>query len=279
LERERFGNDNPVTLSSLDMFALYCSQAGRFDKAISIYQETLDRRRQKFGRDHAETLSTVRAMGSAYERGGQIQECVLLLSDYGLYFDALEAARSGDHDVMGVLVEKSLAQDFAEAREPIDRVVIGELRLLGGDPVGAEKAIRAGMEATDPPPYMYKSLGLSLLAQGKLEQAKAEFRKALDALRQKDGSFDLENADRNQLTAAYFLDFVAENDYVAATKDDVSLACYPWFYVGQRKELRGDREGALAAYRQSVQLGKPETAEKTYGLAKWRLVELQGTTN
>jgi tetratricopeptide (TPR) repeat protein len=219
------------------------------------------------------------SLASTYEGLGRYDEGVLLSAQYGYYFDALNAAGHGDHSVMTALIEKSLTQDVGKARAPIDRVVVGELRLLGGDPIGAEAAIRAGMEAPNPPPFMYKSLGLALLAQGKQQEASAEFRKALEALQQPDGAFDLKGADNIQLTAAYFLDLVAENEYVAAVKDDAALACYPWFYVGQRKELQGDRDGALAAYRQSVELGNSDAAEKTVALAKWRLTELEKTSD
>jgi hypothetical protein len=83
----------------------------------------------------------------------------------------------------------------------------------------------------------------------------------------------LKDAGYVDYVSAYFLDLISEEEFVATTEDHKEQACYPWFYVGQRRELEGKPEAAIAAYQRSVELGG-ETAEKTWALAKWRLAEL-----
>jgi len=36
------------------------------------------------------------------------------------------------------------------------------------------------------------------------------------------------------MTAAYFLDLTSEKDYTGHFTGDNRMACFPWFYVGQR---------------------------------------------
>jgi tetratricopeptide (TPR) repeat protein len=273
--REKFGADHDDTLRSMNALARTYSKAGRMDEAISTFEKLLANRRAKLGAHHRDTGRAVELLAAALDKSGRAQDSVLLSLDYGHYFGALVVAQRADHEVMSALIDKAKSQDVRQVSYPVDRVVVGELRMLAGASDSAEAAIRAGMEAGEPPPFMHKSLGIALLAQEKSEEAIEAFHRALARHRQPDGRFDLANADNNEMTAAYFLDLVSQEQYAAKYEDDKVLACYPWFYIGQRNELQGDREGALAAYRRSVELGDDATAEKTRALAKWRLAELE----
>jgi hypothetical protein len=214
-------------------------------------------------------------LASSYEKDRRVNDAMMLWAEHGVYHLALWTARNARHEEMSLLIERAIAQDVKQCSQPIDRVTVGILRLIAGHPESAELAIRAGIEMGPPQAYMQKTLGLSLCAQGKWDEAKSAFRDALLRLRQDDQTFKLSDADSFEMTAAYFLDLVSQEEYVAFTKDSKELACFPWFYVGQRKEFEGDRETALTAYKRSVELGDDETADVTRRLAKWRLVELE----
>jgi hypothetical protein len=117
------------------------------------------------------------------------------------------------------------------------------------------------------PTSHYKTLGWILLANGKKAEARAAFEKAIEPLKQPDGSYDFAKATCDHLTAAYFLDMISEERYLDrfAKKDvvkwgenqDVNVS-FPWFYIGQRREIEGKRAAAIEAYKHSV-----ETASRT----------------
>jgi tetratricopeptide (TPR) repeat protein len=277
--REKLGNEDPETLKAMNNLANAYSRTGRANDAIQLFKEALAGRRSRFGSNHELTRQTRHSLALACENSGQVKEAMSLWLESGTYFYALWAARRADHELMTTLIDKAVAQDIEKVPAGIDRVVVGELRLFAGHPESAEAAIKAGMSGLDAPrPYMQKSLGVALLAQGKKVEATEVFRSALAKFRQDDGSFKLEGAtieeNIEEMTAAYFLDLISQDEYVAITKDSKTHACFPWFYVGLRKQLEGDREAAIAAYQRSVDLGDDETAEKTRAVSKWRLIEL-----
>jgi hypothetical protein len=77
------------------------------------------------------------------------------------------------------------------------------------------------------------------------------------------------------MTAAYFLDLISEAKYANHLHADERMACFPWFYVAQRKEIEGDQAAAIASYRICIAAGQDESAHATRALAKWRLKQLQ----
>jgi tetratricopeptide (TPR) repeat protein len=275
IRREIFP-DHPDTRRLMNDPAYAYYSLGRREDAISLYETALAAQRGNPGVHHPDTLRTMHNLAKAYDSAGRIQDAIQLWLECGAYFEALLSARHAENELMSSLVESSVAQDVDEVRLPRDRAVVGELRLVGGHPESAEAAIRAGIDGLDnAPASMYKSLGVVLIAQGKSDEATKAFRTALARTRQDDGTFKLEGADIVEMTAAYFLDLISQDEYVASMAESKADACVPWFYVGQRMEFGGDREAALAAYKRSVELGDEETADATRRLARWRLTELQ----
>jgi hypothetical protein len=148
------------------------------------------------------------------------------------------------------------------------------LRLVAGNPQAAEAAILAAIQRDEAKHYFYKSLGWCLLAQHKDVEARRAFEETLKELRNDDGTYDLQEADPDHLAAAYFLDLIPESEYVEKMAGDPKLACFPWFYVAQRREIEGKRDAAVAAYERCVEKGTDETAHNVRALAQWRLQQL-----
>jgi tetratricopeptide (TPR) repeat protein len=296
--RRKLGPDHPDTFTAMTSLLSAYVQAGRkndpqfkvlwdeiglfYDRAASRIEKLLDKQQAELGPDHPETRRTKSELADAYEYGtdytttSRMKQSVLVRLELGHYLRALETAKQCDPEVMGAVVETALQHDVNLIRDPAERGVVGELRLLAGQPERAVEAITAGLKDMDQPPgWMYKILGMALYAQGKQDEARQTFRKALVHLQQPDGSFDLKKSNNEyDRVSAYFLDLVTEDEFAAATKDSKQLACYPWFHIGQRKEFDGDREGAIAAYKRSVELLNDGWADKSRSFAKWRLAEL-----
>jgi tetratricopeptide (TPR) repeat protein len=283
--RQKLGQDHADTLTSMDNLARAYLDADRLNEALTLFEQSLAARRKKLGEDHADTLRSMNNLAYTYDKVGRVNDAMELFLERRDYLSALRVARRADHDQMTMLIEKAIAQDVA-GLAPIHSVWVGELRLIAGHAESAEAAIRAGIEtaikrgmnAAKPISFMPQSLGRALLAQGKLDEAKDAFRSALSRYRKVDGTYNLKDADLFAITAAYLVDDISQDEYAASTKDDKDKACFPWFYIGQRREFEGDREAAIAAYKRSVELGDDETADEIRGLSKWRLVELSKTT-
>ena len=130
-----------------------------------------------------------------------------------------------------------------------DAQIVAELCLVDGESHDALEAMNAAKKQGGEGFKSYpKTLGWVLLANGKKEAARAAFEKAIEPLKQPDGSYDLTKASGDHLTAAYFLDMISEERYLDrfAKKDvvkwgenqDVNVS-FPWFYIGQRREIEG----------------------------------------
>jgi hypothetical protein len=174
----------------------------------------------------------------------------------------------------------AMATDTDDPRlKPLDLLVCGEYRLLGGYAEEAVEAIKAGIRRGGTENWYQKSLGLALLRAGRDAEAKQAFGKAA-------GNADswtarpVTHASMDAWTAAYFLDLVTEAEYADCWKRNGSgegMACFPWFYVGQRMEIGGDRDKAIAAYRKSVKLGERPGAHYIQNWSAYRLGALTGT--
>jgi tetratricopeptide (TPR) repeat protein len=278
-ERARLGPDHRATIWWTIALANNYVSEGRNDKALPLYQtaipvleKLLALPRESLELSDPSVASAVNNLADAYVATGRVRESYQLLCRCGFYNNALNRARRVDHDVMTELINSAVAENVDQLHSDFDRLAVGELRLLGGHAESAEAAIRMNVEGLNID--VNKGLGLALLWQGRNDEAGQAFRTALVGLRRKDGSFDLERASLREGVSAYFLDLMTEDEFVTALKDNTMWACYPWFYVGQRRELEGDREAAIAAYQRSVDLGNTDTAEKTVAFSRWRLTEL-----
>ena len=174
------------------------------------------------------------------------------------------------------LINAAIAYPHDETPTAIDLLVLGELRVLAGKPAAAEAAIRAAIRTDSTKPFFYKSLGWCLLANGKTEDARKAFEKVLnDRRRKQDGTYDLDTADPAQLTAAYFMDLIPEQQYVEHFDSVKSRACIPWFYIAQAREIKGQNENAIKAYERCVELGTSDNPHLRQVWAEWKLQQLR----
>ena len=127
-----------------------------------------------------------------------------------------------------------------------------------------------------------KDLGWALLACGRQEEARAAFKNVLR------NHPDWSNgppatADVDHWTAAYCLGLLAEQQYAECWRTDPDpeaeqhMAGFPWFHIGQLREIEGKREEAIAAYRKSVATGSVQDAHWTANFAAYRVGILTGT--
>ena len=119
-----------------------------------------------------------------------------------------------------------------------------------------------------------------MLKCGQRDAADAQLRRAIEMFPNWQPS-QPEKAYVGHWTAAYFLDKVTQEQYAMQYQTHPTLgerfACYPWFYIGQRKEIEGRRDEAIAAYRKSVELGKLPDAHFIHNWSAYRLGRLTGT--
>ena len=119
---------------------------------------------------------------------------------------------------------------------------------------------------------LYKTLGWAQLSRGQEQEARKAFQAALQSIKRGDGDFDLDRANPDELTAAYFLDLLTEKDYVERLKRNEQTTNFPWFYIGQRREIEGNRAAAIEAYKRCVEVVNIESPQRS--LARWRLKKL-----
>ncbi len=167
----------------------------------------------------------------------------------------------------------------ADSGNAVSDLVYAEYLALSGDfersATLAQRAIRRGGRDC----WYYKSLGWALYGAGRMKEAIAAFQQAIEAA-DETGANRLIDLHPDALTAAYFLDLITRQEFTDRLARDMmtgaKLACYPWFYVGLRMELSGDREAALAAYHQCIALGQGPSAHHTVVWASYRLSVLEG---
>ena len=57
--KSKLGSDHPNTLSSMNNLAKGYQAAGKLDKALPLYEETLALRKTKLGPDHPDTITSM----------------------------------------------------------------------------------------------------------------------------------------------------------------------------------------------------------------------------
>jgi WD40 repeat protein len=209
----------------------------------------------------------------------QIREAVATLVNNGELSKALRMAAAGDENDLRVVMDAAFDPKCLAAFEPkrllgYNLTAVGDIRMAAGDAPAAEEAYRLplGVGATHPYWY-YLSLGWCLLAQNQNEKAQQAFEQCLHSLRQPDGAFNLAQADIDQLTAAYFLDLISEQEFLdhAGSRNHVSFS---WFIIGQRREIEGKVTEAISAYDRSIEAGV-ETPHQWVTFSRWRLIKLR----
>ena len=209
------------------------------------------------------------------KRSSDAMKITQQLIDADAIFRALPLSIKIGPEGVNQLIDGAVVCPTDRMTKSSDLLVSGELRLVAGKPVSAEEAIRAAIQKGNAKPFFFKSLGWCLLAQGKIEEARTAFHEALKTLRSENGTYDLEKADPDQMTAAYFLDVVNDQAYTEHFGNDERLACFPWFYVAQRRDIEGKKDAAIEAYERCVELGTGDNPHTVRALAEWRLRKLK----
>ncbi len=197
------------------------------------------------------------------------------LLEHGAFVDGLSLSAKIGPDAMDQLFDAAISYQGERTPHLIDALFLGELQLIAGHADSAEAVIRSSMQRWEPRCPYYKSLGWCLLSQGKSDDARQAFQAALKDRRKRDNTFDLEQADPDQMTAAYFLDLISEQRYVQHFQDNETFACFPWFYVAQRCEIEGKPEAATKAYESCLGAGHKRDFVRILALAEWRLGKLR----
>jgi serine/threonine protein kinase/tetratricopeptide (TPR) repeat protein len=278
--RATLGDHHPDTLASLRALANIYHAVGRRTEALHLYQQSMvvaDDNAKKTTSDAPKEPVVLTNPSRDQLASQHVDDKVKLqeqLLQHGFFAASTGLASRVSAEAINNLMDTVSRFHGEETPGALDAVVLGELRLIAGELDSAEAAIRLAIAHGETRPFVYKSLGWCLLAQGRNDEATKAFKQALIGRMREDGTFDLAGADADEMTAAYFLDLVPEKQYVAHTAGSERLAGFPWFYVGQRREIGGDQQGAMAAYQQCVALGRDETAHSVRALARWRLMKL-----
>jgi serine/threonine protein kinase len=72
------GVDHPNTLDSLNNLAAAYQKAGQLDKALPIFEETLQIRRQLLGENHPDTIDSMDSLAAGYQERGQFGKALPL---------------------------------------------------------------------------------------------------------------------------------------------------------------------------------------------------------
>jgi hypothetical protein len=89
-----------------------------------------------------------------------------------------------------------------------------------------------------------------------------------------DDTYDIKNADPDQMTLLYIRDRITEQVYVEHFASDSRLACFPWFFIGRRCEIEGKQDTAIEAYERCLDLGEDDNPHAVWAVAEWRLRKL-----
>jgi hypothetical protein len=191
----------------------------------------------------------------------------------------------GKRSPAGVAEAVERARSVARDRPPADafaQLVCAEYLMLADDVEPAATLIRRAIDTGVTDPYFYKGLGVAMLLSHQDDAAKAAFERALTIVpatgpSRPQGTYVVPE----RQIAAYFLGRISEEEFVNSFKNlkmygGVRAGCLPWFFVGQHREARGERDAAIAAYRKSVDLGAGTAAHQTANWSAYRLHVLTG---
>ena len=277
--RARFVPEHSEVLTNLNKLANSYAAVGRYADNLKLREELLKLRQVKLGPEHPDTIASMYRLAVAQALTGRVDEACRMIDkivERGFFTQALASATKIGHDAVNQLISGAVRYPGERTPQPLDALVLGELRLIAGEQAPAEAAIRAAIQRDGAKPYFYKSLGLCLFASGKSDEGRKACERVLsDCPRKQDGAYDLGAADPDQMTAAYFLDLISEEQYIEHFAADERLASFPWFYAAQRREIEGHEDAAITAYERCVELGDRDDPHALPALAKWRLHYLE----
>ena len=186
------GPHHPDTLTSRNSLAGSYRDAGRLDKAIALYEQTLEDSIRVLGLDHPRTLTSRFDLAGAYRAAGRLDEAIAL---YEQVFSGRSRVLGPDHrstvtardDLAGIYRE---AGRFDEAITLKKQILADAVRIMGPDSPGASAA-RLNLAAT------YR-------AAGRLSEAITLYEENLDDVAR---TLGLDHPDtltaRNQIAGAY----------------------------------------------------------------------------
>ena len=162
------GPDHPDTLASRNNLAGTYRDAGRLDKAIALYEQTLEDSIRVLGPDHPSTLTSRFNLAGAYRASGRLEEAIAL---YEQVFSGGSRVLGPDHRST-VTARDHLADTYWEAGRLDEAITLKKqiladaMRIMGPDSPGASAA-RNNLAAT------YRDAG-------RLDEAIALFEQNLD---------------------------------------------------------------------------------------------------
>ena len=189
---DALGPDRPDTLASRNSLAGAYRDAGRLDKAITLYEQILEDSIRVLGLDHPSTLTSRFNLAGAYRASGRLDEATTL---YEQVFNGRSRVLGPDH--RSTLMSRDELADayleagrFDEAITLKKQILADALRIMGADSPGASAA-RLSLAST------YRDAG-------RLDEAVNVYEQILDDVTRIMG---LDHPDtltaRNQLAGAY----------------------------------------------------------------------------
>ncbi len=273
-----FGDGHEKTLSLKAHYAsrlLLRGQPTDRAEAEKLLLEAYASATTNLGRAHANTRDIAARLSSLYQDLGKQEKAKSYERLSKPWFEA--AKESVDSTTEAVSLVRSIKTEGLPA---LELLVCGEYLLLGEQADAAAAAIQTAIDEGSGEHFYFKSLGWALLKAGRREEARKQFGHA-GALLEKRLTQANARSDPDYWTCEYFLDRVTTEQYVERWRNDPKFkqkfACFPWFYIGQRMEIEGKREEAIAAYRKSVELGKLPDAHYIHNWSAYRLGVLTGT--
>ena len=146
---DALGPDHPDTLASRNSLAGAYQDAGRLDKAITLYEQTLEDSIRVLGPDHPSTLASRFNLAGAYRASGRLDEAVTL---YEQVFSGRSRVLGPDHRST-LTARDNLADTYWEAGRIDEAITLKKqiladaLRSMGPDSPGTSTA-RLNLAAT-----------------------------------------------------------------------------------------------------------------------------------
>ncbi|MFW0162106.1 tetratricopeptide repeat protein [Actinomyces sp. SKVG-SVH-4(1)] len=189
---DALGPHHPDTLASRNSLAGAYRPSGRLDKAIALYEQTLEDSIRGLGTDHPSTLTSRFNLAGAYRASGRLEEAITL---YEQTLEDRTRILGPDHrstlmsrdELAGAYRE---AGRFDEAITLKKQILADAMRIMGPDSPGAS-AVRLNLAAT------YRDAG-------RLDEAITLYQENLDNVTRTLGLDHLETlASRHRLAGAY----------------------------------------------------------------------------
>ena len=139
---DALGPDHPDTLASRNSLAGAYRDAGRLDKAITLYEQNLEDSIRVLGPDHPDTLTARNTLAGAYRAASRLDEAITL---YEQVFSGRSRVLGPDHRST-LTTRDQLAATYWEAGRLDEAITLykqildDSLRIMGADSPGASTA-------------------------------------------------------------------------------------------------------------------------------------------